>query len=185
MGKESLGMDGLGLSGDYDYLFKVLLIGDSGVGKSSLLKRFADCRYEESLTSTIGVDFKVRTVEVDDKKVKLQIWDAAGQERFRAISRSYYRGAHGVGIVFDLTEKKTFESVDESWLEEIMENDCAAVPHLLIGAKCDLEGRCVSEMEASSFAELHGMRYIEASAKTAENVTEAFVTITKQIYEER
>ena len=95
----------------YDYLFKLLLIGDSGVGKSSLLLRFSDDTYETNFNSTIGVDFKIKTVDLDDKVIKLQIWDTAGQERFRTITSSYYRGAHGIIVVYDTTDNETFEHV--------------------------------------------------------------------------
>ncbi|KAK0832473.1 ras GTPase, partial [Friedmanniomyces endolithicus] len=95
----------------YDYLFKLLLIGDSGVGKSCLLLRFADDTYTESYISTIGVDFKIRTIELDGKTVKLQIWDTAGQERFRTITSSYYRGAHGICVVYDVTDMDSFNNV--------------------------------------------------------------------------
>ena len=98
----------------YDYLFKLLLIGDSGVGKSSLLLRFSDDTYETNFNSTIGVDFKIKTVDLDDKVVKLQIWDTAGQERFRTITSSYYRGAHGIIVVYDVTELDTFNAVERS-----------------------------------------------------------------------
>ncbi|EEB90600.1 hypothetical protein MPER_11169 [Moniliophthora perniciosa FA553] len=103
---------------EYDYLFKLLLIGDSGVGKSCLLLRFADDTYTESYISTIGVDFKIRTIELEGKTVKLQIWDTAGQERFRTITSSYYRGAHGIIVVYDVTDNDTFTNVKQ-WLQEI------------------------------------------------------------------
>lgn len=171
--------------GEYHYLYKLLLIGDSGVGKSCLLMRFADSTYEENQTSTIGVDFKIRTVELGDKKVKLQMWDSAGQERFRAIASAYYRGAHGVGLVFDVTDMKTLESIESLWLGEIERNDCASIPRLLIGNKSDLEDRQVSEEEAVSFAMNYGMNYVETSAKTSENVSEAFIAITKAIFDKK
>ncbi|CAM0958698.1 unnamed protein product [Alopecurus aequalis] len=105
-------------SAEYDYLFKLLLIGDSSVGKSCLLLRFADDAYVDTYISTIGVDFKIRTVELDGKSVKLQIWDTAGQERFRTITSSYYRGAHGIIIVYDVTDMESFNNVKQ-WLSEI------------------------------------------------------------------
>uniref|UniRef100_A0A915I0H3 Uncharacterized protein n=1 Tax=Romanomermis culicivorax TaxID=13658 RepID=A0A915I0H3_ROMCU len=96
---------------EYDYLFKLLLIGDSGVGKSCLLLRFADDTYTDSYISTIGVDFKIRTIELDGKTIKLQIWDTAGQERFRTITSSYYRGAHGIIVVYDITDQVSIRTV--------------------------------------------------------------------------
>ena len=106
------------MNSEYDYLFKLLLIGDSGVGKSCLLLRFADDTYTESYISTIGVDFKIRTIQLDGKTIKLQIWDTAGQERFRTITSSYYRGAHGIIVVYDTTEMESFNNVKQ-WLHEI------------------------------------------------------------------
>jgi len=99
------------MAAEYDYVFKLVLIGDSGVGKSCLLLRFADDTYTESHISTIGVDFKIRTIQLEGKTIKLQIWDTAGQERFRTITSSYYRGAHGIIVVYDTTDSETFEHV--------------------------------------------------------------------------
>ncbi|XP_065759795.1 ras-related protein Rab-35 isoform X2 [Muntiacus reevesi] len=106
---------------DYDHLFKLLIIGDSGVGKSSLLLRFADNTFSGSYITTIGVDFKIRTVEINGEKVKLQIWDTAGQERFRTITSTYYRGTHGVIVVYDVTSAESFVNV-KRWLHEINQN---------------------------------------------------------------
>lgn len=168
---------------DYDYLFKLLLIGDSGVGKSCLLLRFADNTYTDSYISTIGVDFKIRTLDIDGKTVKLQIWDTAGQERFRTITSSYYRGAHGIIVVYDVTDKVSFNNVKQ-WLGEIDRYACQSVNKLLVGNKADLvEKKVVDFNEAKEFADSLGISFLETSAKSAQNVEEAFLTMTRQIKE--
>jgi len=168
---------------DFDYLFKLLLIGDSGVGKSCLLLRFADNTYTDSYISTIGVDFKIRTLDIDGKTVKLQIWDTAGQERFRTITSSYYRGAHGIIVVYDVTDKVSFNNVKQ-WLGEIDRYACQSVNKLLVGNKADLvEKKVVEYNEAKEFADSLGISFLETSAKSAHNVEEAFLTMTRQIKE--
>ncbi|KAL2917599.1 ras GTPase [Polyrhizophydium stewartii] len=164
-----------------DYLFKLLLIGDSGVGKSCLLLRFADDTYTESYISTIGVDFKIRTIELEGKTVKLQIWDTAGQERFRTITSSYYRGAHGIIVVYDVTDQETFNNVKQ-WLQEIDRYASEGVHKLLVGNKSDLESKKVVDFKtASDFATQLGIPFLETSAKNATNVEQAFLTMAKQI----
>ncbi|KAJ2472509.1 ras GTPase [Coemansia sp. RSA 2322] len=166
---------------EYDYLFKLLLIGDSGVGKSCLLLRFADDTYTESYISTIGVDFKIRTIELEGKTVKLQIWDTAGQERFRTITSSYYRGAHGIIVVYDVTDTETFSDVKQ-WLQEIDRYASEGVNKLLVGNKSDLEdARQVDYTAAKEFADALGLSFLETSAKSSTNVEQAFLTMAKQI----
>ncbi|XP_042405828.1 GTP-binding protein YPTM2 isoform X1 [Zingiber officinale] len=164
-----------------DYLFKLLLIGDSGVGKSCLLLRFADDSYLESYISTIGVDFKIRTVEQDGKTIKLQIWDTAGQERFRTITSSYYRGAHGIIVVYDVTDQESFNNV-KTWLNEIDRYASDNVNKLLVGNKSDLTAnKVVSYETAKAFADEIGIPFIETSAKNATNVEQAFMAMTSAI----
>jgi len=166
---------------EYDYLFKLLLIGDSGVGKSCLLLRFADDTYTDSYISTIGVDFKIRTVDLDTKTIKLQIWDTAGQERFRTITSSYYRGAHGIIIVYDITDKESFDNVRQ-WLFEIDRYASESVCKLLVGNKSDLTNkRAVEYEQAKAFADELNVPFLETSAKNAANVEQAFLTMAAQI----
>uniref|UniRef100_A0A0G4I0L8 Uncharacterized protein n=1 Tax=Chromera velia CCMP2878 TaxID=1169474 RepID=A0A0G4I0L8_9ALVE len=166
---------------DYDYLFKLLLIGDSGVGKSCLLLRFADDTYTDSYISTIGVDFKIRTIELDAKTVKLQIWDTAGQERFRTITSSYYRGAHGIIIVYDVTDRESFMNV-RNWIAEIDKYATENVNKLLVGNKCDLASKkVVSYDEGKELADQLGIRFLETSAKNAHNVEQAFSIMASEI----
>ncbi|KAI0313073.1 GTP-binding protein ypt1 [Amylostereum chailletii] len=160
---------------EYDYLFKLLLIGDSGVGKSCLLLRFADDTYTESYISTIGVDFKIRTIELEGKTVKLQI------ERFRTITSSYYRGAHGIIVVYDVTDNDTFTNVKQ-WLQEIDRYASEGVNKLLVGNKSDLTSKKVVEYSvAKEFADQLTIPFLETSAKNATHVEQAFLTMAKQI----
>jgi Ras-related protein Rab-1A len=169
------------MGSEYDFLFKLLLIGDSGVGKSCLLLRFADDTYTESYISTIGVDFKIRTVDLDGKCIKLQIWDTAGQERFRTITSSYYRGAHGIIIVYDITDVESFNNVRQ-WLFEIDRFANEHVNKLLVGNKADLVSkRVVATETAQDFAASLDIPFLETSAKNSTNVEEAFLTMAAQI----
>jgi len=169
------------MNSEYDYLFKLLLIGDSGVGKSCLLLRFADDTYTESYISTIGVDFKIRTIQLDGKTIKLQIWDTAGQERFRTITSSYYRGAHGIIVVYDTTEMESFNNVKQ-WLHEIDRYATEGVNKLLVGNKSDLVAkRQVETSAAKDLADSLSIPFLETSAKSAENVERAFMTMASEI----
>lgn len=167
---------------EYDYLFKLLLIGDSGAGKSCLLTRFADAVYSDGYISTIGVDFKIRTIELDSKVCKLQIWDTAGQERFRTITSSYYRGAHGIILVYDVTDDESFQNIRYVWMREISRYGTDGVTTLLVGNKSDLvQQKVVSFVDGKEFADTYGMHFLEASAKTATNVDQAFLTMAAAI----
>jgi len=170
---------------DYDYLFKLVLIGDSGVGKSCLLLRFADDNFTDSYISTIGVDFRFRTITIDKKTVKLQIWDTAGQERFRTITSAYYRGADGIIMVYDVTSAESFDHVEE-WLSEVDRYANENTAKLLIGNKADLiDEKQVSEETAQKFADKLGIPFLETSAKTATNVDQAFLTMAKELIKAR
>ena len=171
----------MSLEQQYDCLFKILLVGNSSVGKSSLFLRFVDDVWNDVFVPTIGVDFKIKTLKINEKNVKLQIWDTAGQERFRTIISSYYKGAQGILLVFDVTEKESFESLN-NWLIEIEKNANKNVIKILIGNKNDLEDkRVISFSQAKDFADSNGLKYVETSAKTNNNVTEAFSEIGKEL----
>ncbi|ETO35486.1 hypothetical protein RFI_01578 [Reticulomyxa filosa] len=204
---------------DYDYLFVLLLVGDSGVGKSCLLLRFTEDTFDENMINTIGVDFKTKTITIDQKTIKLQLWlrphiicilyqgkkqkelkreyeiffvvalftwqhlDTAGQERFRAITKSYYRGAHGIIVVYDVTKSETFDSVP-NWFYEIDKNAPETVCKLLVGNKADKEEqhrRKVPREKAEEFALKNQIPFIETSAKNTENVESMFEIMSRQI----
>jgi Ras-related protein Rab-1A len=165
---------------DYDYLFKLVLIGDSGVGKSCLLLRFADDAFTESYISTIGVDFRFRTVKIDKKTVKLQIWDTAGQERFRTITSAYYRGADGIIMVYDVTTQDSFAHVND-WLNEVNRYASEGTCKLLVGNKSDRADKVVQTETAKAFADNLGIPFLETSAKNASNVEAAFLTMASEL----
>mmetsp|Transcript_3838 Transcript_3838/g.5445 ORF Transcript_3838/g.5445 Transcript_3838/m.5445 type:complete len:207 (+) Transcript_3838:50-670(+) len=173
-------MSNIAAATEYDYLFKLLLIGDSGVGKSCLLLRFADQTYTPNYISTIGVDFKIRTIDLDGKTIKLQIWDTAGQERFRTITSSYYRGAHGIIVVYDVTDIDSFNNVKQ-WLYEIDRYACENVNKLLVGNKCDMENKAVDYATAKQYADQLEIPFLETSAKTGDQVENAFMKMAAEI----
>ncbi|CAM9486019.1 ras-related protein Rab-2A [Petromyzon marinus] len=167
----------------YAYLFKYIIIGDTGVGKSCLLLQFTDKRFQPVHDLTIGVEFGARMITIDGKQVKLQIWDTAGQESFRSITRSYYRGAAGALLVYDITRRDTFNHLT-TWLEDARQHSNSNMVIMLIGNKSDLESRReVKREEGEAFAREHGLVFMETSAKTASNVEEAFINTAKEIYE--
>eukprot|EP00128_Syssomonas_multiformis_P018466 Colp12_sorted_trinity150504_noHs@1113 len=167
----------------YAYLMKYIIIGDTGVGKSCLLLQFTDKRFQPVHDLTIGVEFGARMIDIDNKKIKLQIWDTAGQESFRSITRSYYRGAAGALLVYDITRRETFNHLT-TWLEDARQHSNSNMVIMLIGNKSDLDARrAVSKEEGEQFARDHGLIFMETSARTAANVEEAFINTAKQIYD--
>ena len=176
---------------EYDFIFKLVLIGDSQIGKSSLLLRFVDHKWKEEYSPTIGVDFVRKfniiifqintTLDIKGKKVKLQIWDTSGQERFRIITTNYYKNCHGFLVVYDITDRESFKSLNY-WLTLIKQHSNKNNLNLLIGNKCDLESkREVSFQEGKEFAEQNGMTFIETSAKNDEKVSKAFEILVDDI----
>ncbi|KAI8929622.1 ras family-domain-containing protein [Entophlyctis helioformis] len=170
------------MADEYHYLFKVVLIGDSGVGKSNLLSRFTRNEFSMDSKSTIGVEFATRSIEFDGKTIKAQIWDTAGQERYRAITSAYYRGAVGALLVYDISQQKTFESV-ERWLKELRDHADANIVIMLVGNKSDLKQlRAVPTEEAKEFASKSGLLFMETSALDGGNVETSFQNILSEIY---
>jgi len=166
---------------DYDYLFKIIIIGDSGIGKSAILFRFSDDIYSNNYISTIGVDFKIKTVYTSGKMIKLQIWDTAGQERFRTITTSYYRGAHIIFICYDTTDRESFQNLD-MWLAEVRKYASSNIQIVICGTKIDLvHEREISYNEGKSYAESHGFDFFETSSKENKNVDELFEKSSKKM----
>lgn len=165
----------------YDYLFKLLLIGDSGVGKTCVLFRFSEDQFNSTFISTIGIDFKIRTIELEGKKVKLQIWDTAGQERFRTITTAYYRGAMGIMLVYDITNGKSFDNI-KNWIRNIEEHASGDVEKMILGNKCDMEDKRVVLQEKGQMLALeYGIKFLETSAKAGDNIEKAFFTMARDI----
>ena len=167
---------------EYDYLFKVVLIGDSGVGKSNLLSRFTRNEFSLETKTTIGVEFATRNIQVENKTIKVQIWDTAGQERYRAITSAYYRGAVGALLVYAINSRDSFNDV-ERWLSELRENADRNIVIMLAGNKSDLKHlREVPTEEAKDFAKRFNLSFMETSALDSSNVEEAFKSIINTIY---
>ncbi|KAK2360415.1 Ras-related protein RABA5b [Trifolium repens] len=168
--------------GGEEYLFKIVLIGDSAVGKSNLLSRFARNEFDSNSKATIGVEFQTQMVEIDGKEIKAQIWDTAGQERFRAVTSAYYRGAFGALVVYDISRRGTFDSI-KRWLDELTTQNDSTVARMLVGNKCDLENiREVSVEEGKALAEEEGLFFMETSALDSTNVQTAFEIVIREIY---
>lgn len=167
----------------FDFLYRVILIGDSGVGKSNLISRYTKNEFDMSSQSTIGVDFSNRNVKIDTKIIKAQIWDTAGQDRFKSISQAFYRGSAAALLVFDLTSQRSFDSL-EKWIGEVKKYADANIVLMLVGNKCDLSRtRAITRKSALEYANRYGMDYIETSALDTTNVEEAFLKILRDVYE--
>ena len=168
-------------AGGYDHMFRYIIVGDMAVGKSCLLLQFTDHKFRYQHELTIGVDFGGKTIQVNNKNIKIQIWDTAGQEAFQAITRTYYKGAIGALLVYDITRKETFDHI-KKWYEEVKLNGSKDVCCILIGNKKDLEEqRQVKYEEGKQLAEEHCLLFLETSAKTAENVEECFKISAERI----
>ncbi|KAF5913802.1 ras-related protein Rab-26 isoform X1 [Diceros bicornis minor] len=177
------GRPSLGGGGDfYDVAFKVMLVGDSGVGKTCLLVRFKDGAFlAGTFISTVGIDFRNKVLDVDGMKVKLQIWDTAGQERFRSVTQAYYRDAHALLLLYDVTNKASFDNI-QAWLTEIQEHAQHNVVLMLLGNKVDsAQERVVKREDGEKLAKEYGLPFMETSAKTGLNVDLAFLAIAKEL----
>ena len=166
---------------DYN-LYKILLLGDTSVGKSCLLLRFCDNSFQEAHLTTIGLDFRLKTINLkDDRKVKIQIWDTAGEDRFRSITRNYYKGAKGILLIFDVTDKETFTHVRD-WIERIHEESPEGITICLVGNKIDMnESRVISNEEGKKIADEFKIPYFETSAKSNIGVEEVFTYLVKEV----
>ncbi|XP_029316737.1 ras-related protein Rab-15-like isoform X2 [Cottoperca gobio] len=165
----------------YDVLFRLLMLGDSGVGKTCMLRRFTESEFHPSHISTIGVDFKMKTLELDGLKVRVQIWDTAGQERYQTITKQYYRRAQGIIFVYDITNEPSFQHLVK-WASDVDEYAPDKVQRILVGNKSDEElGRQVTKDQGSKLAETYGMEFFETSASTSSNISESFTRVTELV----
>ena len=168
---------------DYNYLFKTLILGDSFVGKTNMLKRFLHNEFDTNTKETVGVEFGSKNFIIDGNDiVKAQIWDTAGQERYRSVTKAYYKGAKGALLVYDISRKSTFENID-NWLLDLKTNGDKDILIILIGNKSDLiDKREVSTEEAQTKAEQYNIAFLETSAKTGDNIVKAFTELVTQVY---
>ena len=175
----------------FDHLFKILIIGESGVGKTCFLLRYAENSFVANHLLTIGIDFKIKMLELDGKLIKLQIWDTAGQDRFRTIRKTYYKGSQGVILVYDVCDEKSFGNV-KNWVNQIEQNAKSTICKVLVGNKCDKPERVITEEQGKKLAEEYNMKFFETSAKTAYNIKESseylintIIETNKKIMEEK
>ena len=167
----------------YDILFKIILVGDTSVGKTNIINKYIKNEFREDFYATIGVEFSHKKFVVDNRKIKAQIWDTAGQERYKAITRAYYKGAKGAFIVYDITRKETFDDVDK-WRNELISSCNKEVTIMLIGNKCDLEDqREISKEQGEEKAKSFGFSFLETSAFSGENLENGFKMLIEEIYQ--
>ena len=160
---------------------KILTIGESGVGKTCILLRYTDNKFIKHHLTTIGIDYKTKDVNINNKSIKLKIWDTAGQERFRNITQQYYKGADGIVLVFDLTDRNSFEKIRE-WMKQIQSyTQKESIAIVLLGNKCDAENKAVTIQEASEIASEYNMKFFETSAMNNINIEESFTQLSTQI----
>lgn len=169
------------MSTDTIHCFKILTIGESGVGKTCILRRFVENKFLKNHLATIGIDFKTKNIEIDGTPIKLKIWDTAGQERFRNITNQYYKGADGIILVFDVTDQKSFEKIKE-WMSQIKANTQAdQIGLVLLGNKCDIEQRTISKNDGEELGKELGIEYYETSAMLGDGIAKAFEFLAKNI----
>jgi Ras-related protein Rab-1A len=171
-------------SGYYDLKFKIIVIGESRVGKTSLIKRYTKDQFGGVYLTTVGIDFQDKTIEIEDKKVKLQVWDTAGQERFRNVAKNYFQSSNGFLLVFDITDKESFQKLNDFWMDQLNMHAPKKAKSVLVGNKSDLAGqRQVSIEDAEEFAKDNNLKYYEVSAKEGTKVVELFFYLANEIYQ--
>ena len=171
-------------SGYYDLKFKIIVVGESRVGKTSLIKRYTKDQFGGVYLTTVGIDFQDKTIEIEDKKVKLQVWDTAGQERFRNVAKNYFQSSNGFLLVFDITDKESFQKLNDFWMDQLNMHAPKKAKSVLVGNKSDLAGqRQVSIEDAEEFAKNNNLKYYEVSAKEGTKVVELFFYLANEIYQ--
>ena len=169
------------MTSETNVTFKILTIGESGVGKTCILRRFVENKFLKNHLATIGIDFKTKTLTINDQEIKLKIWDTAGQERFRNITTQYYKGADGIVLVYDVTDDASYEKIRD-WMDQILSNTQRdEIGLVLLGNKCDMEPRIISEEQGNQLADELKISYFETSALTGQGIKEAFEQLTRDI----
>ena len=171
-------------TGYFDVKYKIMVLGESKVGKTSLIKRYTKDQFGGVYLTTVGMDFQDKIIEIEDKKVRLQVWDTAGQERFRNVTKSYFQSSHGLLVVYDITDRESFEKIN-FWMENIKNNAPENAKKILVGNKCDLANeRQVSYEEGEKKASNYNIKFFESSAKEGTNVKEFFFYLANEIYQD-